>query len=56
MEKSRAMRKKMLVLSSSMLILGVLFGIGGITCFVQRYAFDPYDPLNDDDTYLTYSK
>eukprot|EP00091_Calanus_sinicus_P002404 TRINITY_DN12447_c0_g1_i1.p1 TRINITY_DN12447_c0_g1~~TRINITY_DN12447_c0_g1_i1.p1 ORF type:complete len:121 (-),score=17.36 TRINITY_DN12447_c0_g1_i1:389-751(-) len=54
MEKSRAMRKKMLMLSSFMLFLGVLFGVGGITCFVLRYADDPYDPLNDDDTYLTY--
>ena len=56
MEKSGAMRQKMLVLSIGMAILGTLFGIGGVLSFVQRYAYDRYDPLNDDDTYLTYGK
>merc|ERR1711892_1382101 len=54
MEKSGALRQKMLVLSIGMAILGILFGIGGILSFAQRYAYDRYDPLNDDDTYLTY--
>ena len=55
MEKSGALRQKMLVLSGSMIFLGTFFIIGGIVCLVQRYAPDPYDPLNDDDTYLLYA-
>ena len=54
MEKSGALKTKMLVLSWSMICFCVLIVIGGVVCFVQRYVPDPYDPLNDDDTYLTY--
>ena len=54
MERSGALKQKMLVLSGSMNGLGTLLIIAGVACLAQRYAPDPSDPLNDDDTYLVY--